>query len=92
MVTISETPTTHQLSKTKTKLNKVGKKAKTMKRKCMWRHKHTHQTRKQLSDVDIQDLSGNWTQDEPKVPKKAKLIGPKAYQCPSVSHNSKKQL
>jgi hypothetical protein len=56
MVTISETPTTHQLSKTKTKLNKVEKKAKTMKRKCMWRHKHTHQTRKQLSDVDIQQI------------------------------------
>jgi len=34
----------------------------------------------------------NWTQDEPKVPKKAKLISPKAYQWPSVSHNSKKQL
>jgi len=33
MVTISETPTTHQLSKTKTK-----------------------QTRKQLSDVDIQQI------------------------------------
>ena len=51
-----------------------------MKGKCMWRHKNTHQTRKQLLDVDIQDLSGNWTQDEPKVPKKANLTNPKMKQ------------
>ena len=28
-----------------------------MKGECMWRHKNTHQTRKQLSDVDVQDLN-----------------------------------
>jgi hypothetical protein len=33
----------------------------------------------------MQDLNGNWTQDEPKVPKKAKLISLRAYQCQSVS-------
>jgi len=34
----------------------------------------------------MQDLHGNWTQDEPKVPKNAKLITMQAYQ----SHKSQK--
>jgi len=62
-----------------------------MKRKCIWRHKNTHQTRKQFSDVDIQDLSGNWTQGEPKVPKKAKLISPKAHLSLTILRNSYKR-
>jgi hypothetical protein len=41
--------------------------------------------RNQLSYIEKQVLNGNWTQDEPKVPKKAKLISLRAYQCQSVS-------
>jgi hypothetical protein len=40
---------------------------------------------KELSDIKMEDLNGNWTQDEPKVPKKVKLISLRAYQCQSVS-------
>ena len=39
----------------------------------------------------MQDLSGNLSQDEPKVPKKAKFISPKAYNISiNLSHKSKK--
>ena len=39
-----------------------------------------------LPDIEMQVLNGNWTQDEPKAPKKAKLISSlRAYQCQSVS-------
>jgi hypothetical protein len=38
----------------------------------------------------MQDLNGNWTQDEPKVPKKAKLINLRAYNISAnLSHKSK---
>jgi len=46
MVTMSETPATHQIWKTD------WKKA---------------EQQKQLSDIEMQDLSGNLSQDEPKV-------------------------
>jgi hypothetical protein len=45
---------------------------------------------KQLSDIEMQYLSGNWSQDEPKVPKKAKLICPKAVSI--CLTNIRKQL
>ena len=41
----------------------------------------------------MQDLSGNLSQDEPKVPKKAKFISPKAHNISTsinLSHKSKK--
>jgi hypothetical protein len=63
----------------------VLKKAKTMGRNACGDPKTLTRQEKQLLDIEMQDLSGNWTQNEPKVPKKAKFISPKAYQHQSVS-------
>ena len=83
---ISETLPTHQVSSIDwTKLNKVAKKRKPWKENACGNAKTLTRQRKELSDIKMQDLNGNWTQDEPKVPKKAKLINLRAYQCQSVS-------
>jgi hypothetical protein len=62
MVTISETSTTHQISKTDWKnLKEVGKKAKTMGKKCMQRHKNTHQTTE--TTLRYGDARSQWKMD-----------------------------
>jgi hypothetical protein len=70
-VAIFETLPTHQVSSIDwTKLNKVAKKRKPWKENACGNAKTLTRQRKELSDIKMQDLNGNWTQDEPKVPKK----------------------
>ena len=57
-----------------------------MKRKSMWKHRNTHKQRKQPSDIEIQDLNGNWTQDEPKVSKKREIKWQKSENYENKMH------
>jgi hypothetical protein len=73
------------------KRNWLEKKIKVAKKRNSWEKNACGNTktlirqRKELSDIEMQDLNGNWTQDEPEVPKKVNLINLRAYQCQSVS-------
>jgi hypothetical protein len=51
-----------------------------------------HSPDKKSNSHILQDLNGNWTQDELKVLKKAKLISLKAYQCQISLTNLRKQV
>ena len=48
--------------------------------------------RKQLSNIRVKDLKGNWTHDKPKVSKKAKLIILQAYQSHKCQKTKHKKL
>ena len=88
VVAISETPTTHQIStidEGKKNWIKWQKSEIHQKKMHVKIQKHSPDKGSNSQVLRLQDLNGNLTQDEPKVPKKAKLISLKAYQWQSVS-------